>query len=165
MGGEDPNWDRYLDYIRFSINSNSNDSIKMSPHKALYGVEVRNPFDFFSFSRVREDTVDTLVRTARDRFLALRNNLGESAENMKRKVNSRQSKRNIEIGDWVYVKLKVRNQLNYKLGPKFEGPFEVIESLVGNKYRVRNLEDKVEQIVHISQLKVVRMKKKVRFLL
>ena len=137
----------------------------MSPHKALYGVEVRNPFDFFSFSRVREDTVDTLVRTARDRFLALRNNLGESAENMKRKVNSRQSKRNIEIGDWVYVKLKVRNQLNYKLGPKFEGPFEVIESLVGNKYRVRNLEDKVEQIVHISQLKVVRMKKKVRFLL
>ena len=165
VGGEDPNWDRYLDYIRFSINSNSNDSIKMSPHKALYGVEVRNPFDFFSLSRVHEDTVDTLVRTARDRFLALRNNLGESAENMKRKVNSRQSKRNIEIGDWVYVKLKVRNQLNYKLGPKFEGPFEVIESLVGNKYRVRNLEDKVEQIVHISQLKVVRMKKKVRFLL
>ena len=137
----------------------------MSPHKALYGVEVTNPFDFFSLSRVNENTVDTLIRTAQDRFLALRNNLGESAENMKRKVNSRQSKRNIEIGDWVYVKLKVRNQLNYKLGPKFEGPFEVIESLVGNKYRVRNLEDKVEQIVHISQLKVVRMKKKVRFLL
>ena len=47
VGGEDPNWDRYLDYIRFSINSNNNDSIRMSPHKALYGVEVRNPFDFF----------------------------------------------------------------------------------------------------------------------
>ena len=47
VGGEDPNWDRYLDYIRFSVNSSINSTVGVSPHKALYGVDLRNPFDFF----------------------------------------------------------------------------------------------------------------------
>ena len=166
VGGEDPNWDKYLDYIRFSINSRISDTIKMSPHQALYGVEVRSPFDFFSGSKSGEETVDTLVRSAQERFLTLRNNLGESTNTMEKKVNDRQPKREIVMGDRVYVKLNVRNQLNYKLGPKFEGPFEVIsDCLVGNKYKVRNLDDGIEKVVHVSQLKVVRLKKKVRFLL
>ena len=47
LGGEDPNWDRWIQYVMFSVNSGMNESIGMSPHKALYGVDVRNPFDFF----------------------------------------------------------------------------------------------------------------------
>ena len=167
VGGNDPNWDRYLDYVRFSINSNYSESIGMSPHKALYGVDVRNPFDFFSGVQTKEVTVDALLKSAQDRFSAIRNNLNISSESMKAKVNSKQTKREIGIGDRVYVKINVRNQLNYKLGPKFEGPFEVIGSLVGNKFTVRNLDSGEEKIVHISQLKVVdvKKKKKVRFLL
>ena len=115
----------------------------------------------------KEVTVDALLKSAQDRFSAIRNNLNISSESMKAKVNSKQTKREIGIGDRVYVKINVRNQLNYKLGPKFEGPFEVIGSLVGNKFTVRNLDSGEEKIVHISQLKVVdvKKKKKVRFLL
>lgn len=166
VGGEDPNWDLHLDYIQFSVNSNMNDSIKMSAHKALYGVNVRNPFDFFTGDRIREDTVGSLVRSAQDRFVTLRSNLGQAAETMTKKVNDKQSKRIIQVGDKVFVKINVRNQLNYKLGPKFEGPFEVMESLIGNKFRVKNMENDADKVVHISQLKLVlEKKKKVRFLL
>ena len=165
VGGEDPNWDRYLDYIRFSVNSSINSTVGVSPHKALYGVELRNPFDFFGISSIKDDTVDTLVKSAQDRFLALRNNLGESTDNMKKKVNDKQTKREIVVGDRVYVKINVRNQLNYKLGPKFQGPFQVIEGLIGNKYKVKCLESEIEKVVHLSQLKLVfpRRKKQVRF--
>ena len=167
VGGNDPNWDRYLDYVRFSINTATNESIGMSPHKALYGVDVRNPFDFFSELPSKESTVQQLVKSAQDRFLALRSNLQKSSENMEKKVNSKQSRKQVGVGDRVYVKVNVRNQLNYKLGPKFEGPFEVIDRLVGNKYTVKDLDSGEEKVVHISQLKVVavKKKKKVRFLL
>ena len=167
VGGQDPNWDEYLDYVRFSINSNFSDSIKMSPHRALYGVEMRNPFDFFNYGKVDEVSVDTLMRTVHERFSTLRSNLGDSTEKMKEKVNSQQSTREIDVGDKVYMKLRVRNQLNYRLGPKFEGPFEVTERLVGNKFKLRGLDDDEIRVVHVSQLKLINDKKtkRVRFLL
>ena len=139
----------------------------MSPHRALYGVEMRNLFDFFLQRKVDEVTVDTLMRTAHDRFSTLRSNLGDSTEKMKEKVNSQQSRREIDVGDKVYMKLRVRNQLNYRLGPKFEGPFEVTERLVGNKFKLRGLDDDEIRVVHVSQLKLINDKKtkRVRFLL
>lgn len=33
----------------------------------------------------------------------------------------------VAVGDEVFLKINVRNELNYRLGPKFEGPFRVIE--------------------------------------
>ena len=88
---------------------------------------------------------------------------------MKSKVNLKSVNREIFMGDRVYVKVRVRNELNYKLGPKFDGPYEVTENLVGNKYKVRSLETHTERVVHISQLKLVssqeKKKKKVRFML
>ena len=168
VGGQDPNWDRFIDYVRFSINSALNESIGMSPHEALYGVEVRNPFDFFSVPVKCEEPVDTLLRSAQNRFAVLRENLGGATEAMKKRVNVGRNKGELFFGDKVYVKINVRNQLNYKLGPKFEGPFEVIDHLVGNRYRVKRVDTEVEKVVHVSQLKVVGgsdKQKRVRFLL
>ena len=108
------------------------------------------------------------MRSAQSRFNTLQLNLGEATEAMKRKVNDKQKRGEIEVGDRVFVKINVRNQLNYKLGPKFEGPYEVLEGLVGNRYRVRKVNEDLVKVVHISQLKVVggkKQKKRVRFLL
>ena len=35
VGGEDPDWDKDISQVKFSLNSNFNESIGMSPHKAL----------------------------------------------------------------------------------------------------------------------------------
>ena len=115
-----------------------------------------------------EDPVESLVRGAQSRFLTLQNNLGFSTEAMKKKVNEKQKGGEVVVGDRVFVKINVRNQLNYKLGPKFEGPFVITECLIGNRYRVKKEGDLLEKVVHISQLKLVRgnkQNKKVRFLL
>ena len=116
--------------------------------------------------KLKDPTADILVRSAHDRFQTLRNRLGISNKNMERRINTRGTDKSISLGDKCYVKLSVRNELNYKLGPRFEGPFEIIEQLVGNKYRVRSVGDNKEKIVHISQIKMstVKQKKKVRFL-
>ena len=167
VGGQDPNWDRYISYIRFSVNSALNESIGMSPHEALYGVSVRNPFDFFSVPQNCEEPVKTLVLSAQNRFATLRRNLEGSAQAMEKRVNQRHKPVRVGLGDKVFVKVNVRNQLNYKLGPRYEGTYEVVEVLVGNRYRVRLVNGGSERVVHVSQLKMVGPKgveKKVRFL-
>ena len=168
VGGSDPNWDSQIDYVRFSINTALSESIGMSPHKALYGVDVRNPFDFFTSPVKCSDPIGTVVQNAKNRFLTLRNNLQEASEKMTQKVNLKQGKSKVSVGDKVFVKVNVRNELNYKMGVKFEGPYIVKEKLIANKFRVVRESDQVEKVVHCSHLKLVgntkkKVKKRVRF--
>ena len=84
---------------------------------------------------------------------------------MAKRVNEKKSVKEIGLGDKVFVKVNVRNELNYKLGPKFEGPYKVIECMEANKYRVQKENSTVEKVVHLSNMKLVKKKviKKVRF--
>ena len=61
VGGEDPDWDKDISQVKFSINSNFNESIGMSPHKALFGIEPRNAFDLISQDSKCDEPVDTLI--------------------------------------------------------------------------------------------------------
>ena len=155
VGGQDPTWDRLLDYVQFSLNAAVHSSIGMSPHEALFGVKVREPFDLLTVPK-GDETLSVLLSTAKERFEKLRSNLRASSEAMVDKVNSSLSDKKLSVGDIVYVKVNVRNQLNYKLSPKFEGPFEVVKELVGNNYKVWSREHDFYKSAHISQLKIIK---------
>lgn len=60
----------------------------------------------------------------------------------------------IQIGDIVYVKLYVRQELIYKLGGKFVEPFTVVEKSNENKYKLENTSrsDNVRG-VYVTQIK------------
>lgn len=45
MGGNDNNWDRYLNVVRHSINTTVSDTTGMSPVEALFSYPVRGAFD------------------------------------------------------------------------------------------------------------------------
>ena len=61
VGGQDPDWDKDISQIKFSINAGFNESIGMSPHKALYGVEPRNAFDLITQKSQCDEPVETLI--------------------------------------------------------------------------------------------------------
>ena len=84
---------------------------------------------------------------------------------MAKRVNEKKNGKKIGLCDKVFVKVNVRNELNYKLGPKFEGPYKVIECMDANKYRVRGENSTVGRVVHLSNIKLVKKKEKmgVRF--
>lgn len=45
VGGNDNNWDRYLNVVRHSINTTVSDTTGMSPVEALFSYPVRGAFD------------------------------------------------------------------------------------------------------------------------
>ena len=165
IGGQDPNWDNCLDYVRFAVNCTHHSAIGMSPHKALYGVDVRSPFDLLEVPRGCIEPIKSLVNTAKNRFQTLKECIGKYNEKMVEKANPEQGIFQFEKGDQVFVKINVRNELNYKLGPRYEGPFVVVGKLTGDKYRLKDLRDNSKRIVHMASMKHVCSKliKKVRF--
>lgn len=60
------------------------------------------------------------------------------------------------VGDRVYVKINVRNQLNYKLGPKFEVPFSVVKAKKGNRFVVLDENTGVSRLTYSIYLKLKR---------
>ena len=59
----------------------------------------------------------------------------------------------INIGATVYVKIYTRKDLNYKLGPKFDGPYVVREKINDNKYKLERIDSKKVISVHKNNIK------------
>ena len=57
-----------------------------------------------------------------ERFQKIKEKLVEEEMTNKKRQQGKKKQANITVGDIVYVKVYARNDLNYKLGPKFEGP-------------------------------------------
>jgi hypothetical protein len=58
---------------------------------------------------------------------------------------------NYSIGDFVYVK---RLGLNYKLTPKYYGPYQIIQVLNDVTYRIQNPNDLYEIInIHVNRIR------------
>ncbi|XP_064098151.1 uncharacterized protein LOC135209386 [Macrobrachium nipponense] len=150
VGGNDKNWDRYIDVVRYNINTMVCDSIKTSPFEALFGCQARGTFDLLTIPHHREDTIEALISTVKERHTCLNRNLMATTREMVERSNSRTSDVKIKVGEKVFLKINVRNELNYKLGPKFEGPFRVVEEKTGNGFIVLDEKTGRSKLTHIN---------------
>ena len=74
----------------------------------------------------------------------------------KKRHLGKEKQSNITVGDTVYVKVYARNDLNYKLDPRFDGPYEVIQKRNENKYLVKRNRDDKEFLVHRNNMKLTK---------
>jgi len=79
---------------------------------------------------------------------------------MKKFVDKKCRFMQLEVGEWVFVKLRPHRQqtiarrINQKLAPKYYGPFPIIQKIGAVSYKVQLPESTiVHPIFHISQLK------------
>lgn len=74
LGGNDPNWDRYLPQVQHSINIMVSDTTGMSPNEALFGYPERAAFNLLPIPS-GDDTIKSLSCTAKERYARLAKNL------------------------------------------------------------------------------------------
>lgn len=79
---------------------------------------------------------------------------------MKQKADKNRSERSFEVGSWVYVKLQAYVQSNlkkhhhHKLGPKYYGPFLIVDKIRAVAYNLDlHVESQVHPVFHVSLLK------------
>ena len=155
IGGMDPNWDIAIPTVSSTLNNNYHTSIRMSPHEAVYGIPARSPFHILTPTNNLSDPLKDIIDVSRSRFQTLYQNLLQAQVLMKNAHDKKaKDTKPYQEGDIVYVQVYVRKGLNWKLLPKFEGPFIVIEVLVGNRLRIRNQSDPTDvRTVSVSHVR------------
>lgn len=90
----------------------------------------------------------------------LKQHLLKAQESMKKYADRKRRNLSFEKGEWVFLKLRPHRQqtiarrINQKLGPRFFGPFPVVERIGSVLYKLQLPEGAtVHPVFHISQLK------------
>jgi len=83
--------------------------------------------------------VDRSLKAREECINLLKFHLTKSQQRMKAQADKHRSDRALNIGDWVFVKLQPYRQQSvaqYKLAPKFFGPFQVLSKVGPVAYKV-----------------------------
>uniref|UniRef100_A0A5S6QZJ1 Integrase catalytic domain-containing protein n=1 Tax=Trichuris muris TaxID=70415 RepID=A0A5S6QZJ1_TRIMR len=136
------NWDEFVPYAMFAINTMDQSSTKMSPFELIYGRLAVLPTD--SCFPWPEEAVETyenfkqLVETLRAMF---RTQCAE-AQKKQKSLHDRRRKRSslFRLGDLVLVRRSLRRiGRSTKLLPHFVGPFQVAEKVSELTYKLSHL--------------------------
>ena len=159
MCAEKPkDWDRYLDALLFAYREAPQESLGFAPFELLYGRSVNGPLQILRQLWTKEQS-DPDVRTTYQYVVDLRNRLQETWDlaheelrrkqvTQKRQFDYRAKPRSFTAGDQVLVLLPTSDN---KLLMQWKGPFEVLERIEGNDYRIQLANRK--KVLHANLLK------------
>jgi hypothetical protein len=152
-------WDKNLPWAEFSYNNSYQESLKMTPFKALYGRKCHTPLNWIEPEEKAifgPDIVDEPKATVR----RIQDNLKATKSCQESYANKRHQPLQFEIGDHVYLKVLSMKGVKIfgvkvKLSPHYIGPFLILEKYENVAYTLKlppSLAG-VHDILHVSQLK------------
>jgi hypothetical protein len=152
-------WDKHLPLAEFSYNNNYQESIKMSPFKALYGRPCRTPLSW-SESGKRVIFGPNIVTEAEEKVRQIQANILAAQSRQKRYIDKRRSPLEFEVGDHVYLQVSPmkgvrRFGIKGKLASRYIGLYPIIDKYGPISYQVElpaRLSG-VHNVFHVSQLK------------
>ena len=133
-------WDDYLDMLELGFNSTTQSSTQCSPFELLYGTKARLPIDVALAPIApknpaaidRAERMQSALRFARSRLL-------DAQQRQKKNADRHRRHAAFAVGDSALLStegLQLRNGSN-KLCSRFIGPFEVIEVVNANAYKLK----------------------------
>ena len=151
-------WDRYIDPLLFAYREAPQESLGFAPFELLYGRSVNGPLQILRQLWTKEQA-DPETRSTYQYVVDLRNRLQDTWEmahdelrrsqtRQKRQFDHRARERSFKPGDQVLILLPTSDN---KLLMQWRGPFEVLERINGNDYRIQLVNRK--KIFHANLLK------------
>jgi hypothetical protein len=124
-------WEEYLHLVEFSYNNGYQDSLKMSPFEALYGMKCNTPV---SWDNPTNKVVlgPELLKDMEDQMVRIKHNLKAAQDRKNNYVDKNMTNREFKVGQHVLLKLKP-HKISLKLGSctkleaRFCGPFEILD--------------------------------------
>lgn len=157
-------WTKHLVDLAFSLRARRSEATGYSPGFLNFGHIMNNPFD----PRIASDNEYFDPENPEIYVSRLIERIRIAYSNMCKKLQSNYEKHNkihegkfqiekFEIGDWVWKKTHflsdAESGFSSTLAPIRDGPWEVLEVLFSNSYKLKNLKDgRIEPAVNITHL-------------
>jgi hypothetical protein len=159
VGDRPRSWLRWLPWAGFCYNTSLQSALKMTPFEVVYGRPPPTLIPFQSGS-TRVAAVDRQLRD-RDTFIAeIRERLLQAQGIMKHQHDQNRRQVEFQVGGWIWLRLNhrvavgIRSPGQTKLGPKYFGPYAVLEKIGAVAYRLQLPPCvKIHNVFHVVFLK------------
>jgi len=134
-------WDEYLPHVEFAYNREVHRTTKQSPFKVVYGFNHLTPLDLIPLlldTFIIHKEGESRLQFVKKLHERVRNQIENQTKVYVTKGNKGRNELVLNKGDWVLHLRKDRfhTKRKSKLGPRGDGPFQVLERINNNAYRL-----------------------------
>ncbi|KAG8498980.1 hypothetical protein CXB51_005372 [Gossypium anomalum] len=134
-------WEDCLPYIEFAYNRSVHSATKFSPFEIIYGFNPLTPLDLLPLPTDQFVHADAKKKAdfVKDLHSKMRANIEARTESYVRNANKGRKRVVFEPREWVWIhmhKERFLTQRKSKLLPRGDGPFQVLERINENSYKI-----------------------------
>jgi len=135
------NWEDCLSYAEFAYNRTVHSSTNCSPFEVVYGFNLLTPMDLIPLPVNEQGSLDGKKKAEKVKEIHERVNQQIEKKNQQYATHANKGRRRVtfEPGDWVWVHMRKERfptQRKSKLAPRGDGPFQVIQRINDNAYKI-----------------------------
>ncbi|GKV10834.1 hypothetical protein SLEP1_g22145 [Rubroshorea leprosula] len=134
-------WEDCLPHVEFAYNHTVHSATKFSPFEIVYGFNMLTPLDLSPLPMSEHVNLDGKKKAefVRQIHEKARLNIERRTEQYAKQASKGHSKLVFKLGDWVWLQMRKERfpaQRHSKLLPRGDGPFQVLERINNNAYKL-----------------------------